>query len=62
MAQPIPIPIPGPPGLPVVGNVYDLDLVNTMESLNLLADTYGEVNPLLPPKDCLLTSQARYSS
>ncbi|TVY52167.1 Bifunctional cytochrome P450/NADPH--P450 reductase [Lachnellula cervina] len=39
----MPQPIPGPPALPVLGNAYDLDPVNTMESLNRLADTYGEI-------------------
>jgi cytochrome P450/NADPH-cytochrome P450 reductase len=36
-----PIPIPGPPGLPILGNIYDLDYPDTVSSLSRLADTYG---------------------
>lgn len=35
--------IPGPPGLPVVGNIGDLDVSNTAKSYNRLADEYGDV-------------------
>jgi len=33
--------IPGPPGLPLVGNVVDLDPENPVESFIRLADQYG---------------------
>jgi cytochrome P450/NADPH-cytochrome P450 reductase len=36
------VPIPSPPGLPLVGNGFDLDPANSMESLVRLADTYGK--------------------
>jgi cytochrome P450 / NADPH-cytochrome P450 reductase len=36
-----PIPIPGPPGLPILGNIYDLDYPDTTSSFSRLADTYG---------------------
>jgi cytochrome P450 / NADPH-cytochrome P450 reductase len=35
------IPIPGPPGLPLLGNIADFDPVNSTKSLSQLADTYG---------------------
>lgn len=35
------IPIPGPPGLPILGNIYDLDHSDTISSFSRLADTYG---------------------
>ena len=34
-------PIPSPPGLPLLGNVFDLDPQNQSTSLNHLADIYG---------------------
>lgn len=34
-------PIPSPPGLPFLGNVFDVDPQNTLESLDRLADIYG---------------------
>ena len=34
-------PIPGPPPLPIVGNIHSLDLVNSFTTFNNLADTYG---------------------
>jgi hypothetical protein len=36
-----PLPIPGPPGIPFLGNVADIDPVNSMASFSRLADTYG---------------------
>jgi cytochrome P450/NADPH-cytochrome P450 reductase len=38
--------IPGPAGLPVLGNMYDLDPANSIESLGHLADIYGTYTPL----------------
>lgn len=34
-------PIPGPPGLPLLGNLTDLDPVDGIGSLGRLADKYG---------------------
>lgn len=36
-------PIPGPPGLPILGNINDIDPVDTITSLGRLADTYGPI-------------------
>lgn len=33
--------IPGPPALPFLGNVRDIDLKNSIQSFLELADTYG---------------------
>lgn len=41
-----PIAIPGPPGLPLLGNLTDIDPTNVVVSFNHLADTYGILNPL----------------
>lgn len=38
-----PQPIPGPPGLPLVGNLTDLDPVDGIGSLGRLADKYGMI-------------------
>jgi cytochrome P450/NADPH-cytochrome P450 reductase len=35
------IPIPGPPGLPLVGNIGDVDTKDLVMSIRKLADTYG---------------------
>jgi len=35
-------PIPGPSGLPLIGNIRDIDPVDSMKSLSLLADKYGK--------------------
>lgn len=35
------IPIPGPRGVPIVGNVYDLEREVPLNSLELMADNYG---------------------
>ena len=34
--------IPGPPGLPFVGNISDIDAENPIQSLCNLTDTYGK--------------------
>lgn len=41
-----PQPIPGPPGLPLVGNLADLDPVDGIGSLGRLADEYGILSML----------------
>ncbi|KAF2468655.1 cytochrome P450 [Lindgomyces ingoldianus] len=38
-----PEPIPGPPGLPFVGNVSDIDPENPLQSLMNLSDIYGSI-------------------
>lgn len=35
------VPIPGPPGLPLIGNVGDIDPAFPLGSLKNMADTYG---------------------
>ncbi|QSZ36198.1 hypothetical protein DSL72_007324 [Monilinia vaccinii-corymbosi] len=35
--------IPGPPGIPFLGNVQDLDPINSIASLERLAETYGPI-------------------
>ena len=34
-------PIPTPPGLPLIGNIFDVDSENQLQSLTHLADIYG---------------------
>jgi hypothetical protein len=34
-------PIPSPPGIPLLGNVFDVDPNNANQSLTHLADKYG---------------------
>lgn len=36
--------IPGPSPLPLLGNIRDIDVKNTVRSLNELADSYGTPN------------------
>ena len=36
-------PIPGPPGLPILGNISDVDPADSVNSLGHLADTYGKL-------------------
>ncbi|KAK4450521.1 cytochrome P450 [Podospora aff. communis PSN243] len=36
-------PIPGPPGVPLLGNIFDIDQNNTWWSLKTLAEKYGEI-------------------
>ncbi|KAH9204492.1 putative cytochrome P450 oxidoreductase OrdA-like protein [Leptodontidium sp. 2 PMI_412] len=36
-------PIPGPPGLPLLGNINDIDPADSMADLCRLADTYGPI-------------------
>lgn len=39
-------PIPQPPGVPLLGNVYDIDPELPLQSLELLADNYGRKGPV----------------
>jgi len=36
-------PIPQPPGVPLLGNIFDVDSNNTWVSLQKLADKYGKL-------------------
>lgn len=36
-------PIPRPPGVPLLGNIFDVDPSNTWASLKKLSETYGEI-------------------
>jgi hypothetical protein len=58
----IPIPIPGPPGIPLLGNINDVDPAEAVVSLGQLADTYG-LNPFNQlPEQYTDTLQALSSS
>ncbi|KAL9134513.1 MAG: hypothetical protein Q9175_004304 [Cornicularia normoerica] len=46
--------IPSPPGLPLLGNVFDVDPQNQAESLNRLADIYGPIYELRLPSGNLI--------
>lgn len=35
-------PIPQPPGVPILGNIFDVDPNNTWASLKVLAEKYGK--------------------
>ena len=39
----MPTPIPQPPGVPVLGNIFDVDPNNTWASLKKLSEQYGEI-------------------
>ncbi|KAH6679872.1 bifunctional P-450:NADPH-P450 reductase [Plectosphaerella plurivora] len=39
----MPQPIPRPPGVPILGNIFDVDTNNTWASLKKLSETYGEI-------------------
>ncbi|EPS35968.1 hypothetical protein H072_10584 [Dactylellina haptotyla CBS 200.50] len=39
-------PIPGPPGLPIVGNIFDMDLVTPLKTIEGFADQYGPIYTL----------------
>lgn len=36
-----PVPIPGPRGVPIVGNLYDIERDVPLNSMELMADNYG---------------------
>ncbi|KAI0850791.1 cytochrome P450 [Daldinia vernicosa] len=37
------VPIPQPPGVPLLGNIFDINPSNTWDSLRVLAEKYGEI-------------------
>ncbi|KZL80648.1 cytochrome p450 [Colletotrichum incanum] len=39
----MPTPIPQPPGVPLLGNIFDVDPKNTWSSLKKLSEKYGEI-------------------
>ncbi|KAK2058672.1 cytochrome P450 [Colletotrichum caudatum] len=39
----MPTPIPQPPGIPLLGNIFDIDPKNTWSSLKKLSEKYGEI-------------------
>ncbi|KAK1573551.1 cytochrome P450 [Colletotrichum navitas] len=39
----MPKPIPQPPGIPLLGNIFDIDPKNTWSSLKTLSEKYGEI-------------------
>jgi len=43
--------IPQPPGVPLLGNIFDVDPKNTWWSLKTLAEKYGESSRHLEPGD-----------
>lgn len=47
-------PIPSPPGLPLLGNIFDLDPQNRSASFNHLADIYGPIYELRLPSGNLI--------
>lgn len=49
------VPVPGPPGLPILGNIKDLDPADSMASLSRLSDTYGRNTSHLVCKHQLIT-------
>ena len=50
------VPIPGPRGVPFVGNVYDIEREVPLNSLELMADNYGTVVlHHLDPRDGMLS-------
>jgi cytochrome P450 / NADPH-cytochrome P450 reductase len=51
----MPTPVPGPPGLPLLGNLNDIDPADSISSLGRLADTYGIQLPPISPRSVLLT-------
>jgi cytochrome P450/NADPH-cytochrome P450 reductase len=48
-------PITGPPGLPLLGNLNDIDPGDSMSSLSRLADTYGIYFPSIGRRSIALT-------
>jgi cytochrome P450/NADPH-cytochrome P450 reductase len=45
MSTPQHTPIPQPPGVPFLGNIYNVDGEVPLQSLGLLADNYGMEGP-----------------
>lgn len=46
MASSKEVPIPGPRGVPILGNIYDIDAEVPLNSIELLADNYGSISHL----------------
>lgn len=40
------VPIPGPRGVPLLGNIYDIEQEVPLRSINLMADQYGTLSCL----------------
>lgn len=62
MSAPKEIPIPGPRGVPILGNIYDIEPEVPLNSIDLLADNYGEsmiLLALIKSYHLLTTAQAR---
>ncbi|RYO83950.1 hypothetical protein DL766_000991 [Monosporascus sp. MC13-8B] len=52
--------IPGPPGLPFVGNITDIDPNNSLRSFKALAEKYGEIYRLnIPGQNLIVLSTHR---
>jgi cytochrome P450/NADPH-cytochrome P450 reductase len=43
------VPIPGPRGVPLLGNIYDIEQEVPLRSINLMADQYGTLSWLNLP-------------
>ncbi len=48
-------PSPQPPGLPLLGNMLNIDAAAPLDSIGQLADTYGELGFLVVLAPCLQT-------
>jgi cytochrome P450/NADPH-cytochrome P450 reductase len=44
------VPIPGPRGVPILGNIYDIEPEVPVRSFELLADNYGMLYQLAQSK------------
>ncbi|KAK7963833.1 cytochrome P450 [Apiospora saccharicola] len=50
------LPIPQPPGIPILGNIFDVDSSNTWASLKKLSEKYGEIFQIKAVHDALFTA------
>lgn len=50
MASTKEVPIPGPKGVPFLGNIYDIDKEVPLNSIELLADNYGILTSIHPQR------------
>lgn len=56
------IPIPGPRGVPILGNIYDIEPEVPLNSIDLLADNYGKsaiLQVIIQSRHLLTIAQAR---